>query len=80
MAFQIQDDILDEIGLSKNIGKNAKSDYRKSKMTYPHVHGMNAAKQKVKSLTNDAIKELSLISRDTTILEKVALFLLERDK
>tara|TARA_A100001015_G_scaffold171182_1_gene190230 strand:+ start:476 stop:1339 length:864 start_codon:yes stop_codon:yes gene_type:complete len=78
LAFQIQDDILDEVSSSDKIGKTAKSDLKKSKMTYPFVYGIEKSKKIIKKLTLDANQELEKIPLDTKILEKISLYLLSR--
>ena len=79
LAFQIQDDILDEISSSDKIGKSAKSDLMMSKMTYPFVHGIEKSKKIIKKLTFEANQELEYIPFETEILEKISLYLLNRN-
>ncbi len=78
LAFQIQDDILDEVSSSDKIGKTAKSDLKKSKMTYPFVYGVEKSKKIIKKLTFEANQELEKVPFDTKILEKISLYLLNR--
>ena len=80
MAFQIQDDILDQESSSKALGKTAGSDQNHVKMTYPYVYGIDKAKKKVTSLTEEAISILKPIKKDTDILNALALFLVNRIK
>ncbi len=78
LAFQIEDDILDETSTDEELGKPAGSDIEHHKMTYPAVHGMEAARSEVKQLTSEAIGALKLIDRDTTALSSIAEFLMNR--
>ncbi|OUX38313.1 MAG: hypothetical protein CBE26_01505 [Kiritimatiellaceae bacterium TMED266] len=80
IAFQIQDDILDETVSSEELGKPAGSDRAQSKMTYPAVYGMEASCKRVQSLTQEAIHHLHSIPLRPNPLEKLANYLVERKK
>ncbi|MBN2683894.1 MAG: polyprenyl synthetase family protein [Pontiellaceae bacterium] len=79
LAFQIEDDILDETSTDEVLGKPAGADQKLNKMTYPAVHGMDAAKEKAQSLTREAITALDLMRRDTVELRGIAEFLARRE-
>ncbi|MDF7825581.1 polyprenyl synthetase family protein [Pontiellaceae bacterium B12227] len=79
LAFQIEDDILDETSTDEVLGKPAGSDAELHKMTYPAVHGMPAAKAMVKKLTTEAIASLDLLQRETPALRGIAHYLMSRD-
>ena len=79
LAFQIEDDILDETSTDEVLGKPAGSDIDLHKMTYPTVHGMEASRAKVQELTIEAIAQLDLLSRDTAALRGIADFLVHRN-
>ena len=57
MAFQIQDDILDEISGEEELGKPVHSDERNEKYTYVRLNGIERSAAEVKELTKEA-KEL----------------------
>ena len=78
LAFQIEDDILDEISTDEILGKHAGADAAHHKMTYPAVHGMEAAGNKVRALTDEAIAALNVLSRDTSALRAIAEYLVGR--
>jgi len=78
LAFQIADDILDETSTDDILGKPAGSDLEQHKLTYPAVHGMAAAKAKVKELTSEAIAALRPLSRNTETLHAIADHLMNR--
>jgi geranylgeranyl diphosphate synthase type II len=80
IAFQIQDDILDETSSSDELGKPAGSDRKQSKMTYPSVYGMEASLRRVKTLTDEAIDQLKLLDLTNNSLEKMAYYLVQRSK
>jgi geranylgeranyl diphosphate synthase type II len=54
LAFQIQDDILDIIGDEVKLGKPINSDEKQMKVTYPYLLGLEASKDKVKQLSEEA--------------------------
>jgi len=78
LAFQIEDDILDETSTDEILGKHAGSDALHHKMTYPAVHGMEAARNKVRELTDEAIAALNVLSGDTSALRAIAEYLMGR--
>ncbi len=78
LAFQIEDDILDETSTNEVLGKPAGADQKLSKMTYPAVYGMDAAKEKAQTLTREALTALDLMRRDTVELRAIAEFLVRR--
>ena len=78
MAFQIADDILDETSTDIILGKPAGSDVKQNKLTYPAVHGLDAARDKVQQLTGDAITLLAPLRRNTEPLSEMATFLMNR--
>ena len=79
MAFQIADDILDETSTDEILGKPAGSDLIQHKMTYPAVHGMEAAKETVHKLTDEAVAALNILPRETSALRNIAEFLMIRE-
>ena len=78
LAFQIEDDILDETSTDEILGKHAGADIEHHKMTYPAVHGMEAAYKKVLILTDESIAALDVLSCDTSALRAIAEFLVGR--
>ena len=78
LAFQIEDDILDEISTDEVLGKPSGSDHQQCKMTYPSVHGMEKAKTAVAELTREALVSLDSVRYDTAILQDIANYLVNR--
>jgi geranylgeranyl pyrophosphate synthase len=78
LAFQIEDDILDEISTDDVLGKPSGSDAKQHKMTYPAVHGLDQAQATVERLTNLALAELEKIDRNTDRLAQIAQYLVTR--
>ena len=78
LAFQIEDDILDETSTDDILGKPAGSDLEQHKLTYPAVHGMAAAQIRVEELTREAIAALDTLSRSTETLRAISEYLMNR--
>jgi len=78
LAFQIEDDILDATSSDDILGKPAGSDAEQHKMTYPAVHGMDAAKTRVFTLTTEALVALDTLSGNTEALRAIASYLMNR--
>lgn len=78
MAFQIQDDILDETATFEELGKPIHSDEKNEKVTYVTIHGINEAKAVVERLSNEACSLLETINGDSTFLKNLILYLIHR--
>ncbi len=82
LAFQVQDDILDVIGATEKTGKRQGSDIQHEKSTYPALLGLDNAQKKALDLYQEAMDSLSLLasqSYNTSSLEALAGFIIERD-
>ena len=53
LAFQIYDDIMDEISTFEELGKTIGKDKNRGKLTYVSLYGLESAKDKFKLLIND---------------------------
>lgn len=83
LAFQVQDDILDVIGDTAVIGKRQGADQDLGKSTYPSLMGLDNARIKAWDLYQEALSALEILaaqSYDTTALQALASFIIERDK
>ena len=83
LAFQVQDDILDVIGDTAVIGKRQGADQDLGKSTYPSLLGLENARAKARDLYQEALDALELLaahSYNTTALQALASFIIERDK
>ncbi len=80
LAFQIWDDVLNEISTAEQLGKAAGSDRERGKATYPGIHGLDAAKHMASQLVDAAIQHLESFDGDTTFLVAAAKFSIERVK
>ena len=71
VAFQIRDDILDIEGSEDTLGKPIGSDEKNDKLTYVAVHGMEKARQDVKTMTAEAHDLLEHLPGDKTFLHEL---------
>ncbi|WP_457641600.1 polyprenyl synthetase family protein [Persephonella sp.] len=78
LAFQIQDDILDEIGDEKKLGKKTKKDREKNKLTYPSVYGLEKSKEIAEEYVQKAISEIKVL-KNPEILIELAKFIINRE-
>jgi len=79
LAFQVHDDILDVTGNSMVTGKPAHADAARNKPAFPSVLGMDASRRKAAELCEAAIGELHGFPGDTTVLEWLARYAINRD-
>jgi geranylgeranyl pyrophosphate synthase len=63
LAFQIKDDILDIEGDSAILGKTIGKDVAQGKSTFVSAIGLDAAKEKVDSLTREALEALKIFDQ-----------------
>lgn len=80
MAFQIQDDILDETATFEELGKPIHSDADSGKVTYVTIHGIDNAYAEVKRLSELAIKTINELPGDGEFLKELVRYLIDRTK
>ena len=82
LAFQIYDDILDEIGVSSVIGKSAKSDLKNLKQTYVKVMGLKESEVLANDLASESINILEKIDlgEEMETLKLLAEYMVNRNK
>ena len=81
LAFQIKDDILEVTSNKETLGKNTNSDQKNHKSTYANILGIDKAKEKMKSLSEDAISDLeTLCSNKVNMLIELAKYIAYREK
>jgi len=78
LAFQIIDDLLDEEGDEKKLGKAVRKDQARGKATYPGVHGIAASRRKAQELIEEALGHLKSFDRRADPLREIAFFFLRR--
>jgi len=80
VAFQIQDDILDETSTEEELGKPIHSDQKNQKTTYVSLHGIEAAEKEVLRRSEEAKELLGEFPGDTERLAALIDFLINRKK
>ncbi|MCH9697011.1 MAG: (2E,6E)-farnesyl diphosphate synthase [Gammaproteobacteria bacterium] len=78
LAFQIQDDILDEESNTEALGKTQGKDRDNNKPTYPSLMGMDNAKQKAQQLHAKATEALSQFGHEANVLRELSRYIIER--
>jgi geranylgeranyl diphosphate synthase type II len=79
LAFQIVDDILDIECSTEELGKDAGSDIKNGKATYPAILGMEASKQKAMELYSKALAYLEKFpGKNTETLRNIATLIITR--
>ncbi len=78
LAFQVQDDILDEIGDTETLGKPQGSDRAQSKSTYVSLLGLEQAKSKAAELATNAIQALEEFPESANHLRDLAAYIVNR--
>ncbi|MCM1157031.1 MAG: polyprenyl synthetase family protein [Bacteroidales bacterium] len=80
MAFQIQDDILDETATFEELGKPIHSDEKNDKVTYVTLHGISEAEKEVKRLSDEAVEMVDALEGDAAFLTGFIRNLIHRKK
>ena len=80
MAFQIQDDILDVVGDSLELGKPTGSDAQNHKQTYVTMKGLEQARRDVEVLSLEAAAILEGFAGEHEFLKNLILTLIYRRK
>ena len=80
IAFQIQDDILDVVGDSEELGKTVGSDVQNHKQTYVTIKGLEQSVKDVERLSKEAVELLRSVPGEHAFLEQLILTLIHRRK
>jgi geranylgeranyl diphosphate synthase type II len=80
IAFQIQDDILDVIGDSEELGKLTGSDEKDGKVTYVTMYGLEKAADDVRAMTDEALTLYDSLSSSNAFLRELIVRLITRTK
>jgi geranylgeranyl pyrophosphate synthase len=78
LAFQIQDDILDEESDTQTLGKTQGKDRDNNKPTYPSLLGLAGAKEKAADLHEQALESLSGFGGEADYLRDISSFIVQR--
>jgi len=79
LAFQIQDDVLDQIADTATLGKTAGKDQVQHKSTFPSLLGLGQAQDRAAALFNEARAAARKISNDPGPLLWLTNFIQQRD-
>jgi len=78
LAFQIVDDILDEIGDEKVLGKKTKKDRESGKATFPSVVGLEKSKEIALNLVEDGKREIDFLKEKGIFLKQLSDYIVKR--
>jgi geranylgeranyl diphosphate synthase type II len=79
LTFQIIDDVLDEVGETSKLGKDAQHDAASSKLTFPSAYGIDESRRIAGAHTEQALAALSGWGREVDVLRDLARVLLVRE-
>lgn len=80
LAFQVVDDILDDVGDIQTMGKTKGRDKELNKLTFVQLFGLNQARKKAEQAVKKAVEALATANIKSERLESLAYFVLEREK
>lgn len=78
LAFQVEDDVLDIIGTTEELGKKAGADAELNKATYPSLLGLAEAQNLAEQLVNQACQAVESLPNQGKILADLAKWTLTR--
>lgn len=78
LAFQIADDVLDITGTQEELGKDAKSDLKKGKKTFPSFYGLEESRRRAHEVAGHAVDALSGFDRKAEPLRALAKYIVTR--
>ena len=78
LAFQIADDVLNKVGTREELGKDAGTDEKRGKKTYPSFFGIDGSRQLGEECVERAIKRLESFDQQADPLRQIATYIIER--
>lgn len=78
IAFQIEDDILDVVSTSEELGKPAGSDEKNGKNTYVRFKGIEQSKKDAEQYTKEALQLFDQLGYENAFLRELLLYLVGR--
>lgn len=80
LAFQIVDDVLDQTGTSRTLGKRAGKDAGEQKQTFPAVYGLADSRRRAEQEVEAALREIAPLEGQGAVLAALARFVVSRDR
>ncbi len=80
LAFQVADDILDEVGDQASLGKDIGSDRELDKLTFVSLFGLEGARQKLLELKQQALLQIEPLGAKAIELKALAEYIVDRDR
>jgi geranylgeranyl pyrophosphate synthase len=80
IAFQLVDDLLDLSADASRLGKPVGADSQNGKLTYASLHGIEATRQRISTLTEEAIRHLQATRGDSAFLAVLITRMASRDR
>lgn len=80
LAFQVADDILDEVGEEESLGKDIGSDRELGKLTFVSLFGLEEARLRLADLHRQALLLLEPLGKKADSLKALADYIVERDR
>ena len=80
LAFQIADDVLNMVGTREELGKDAGTDEKRGKKTYPSFFGVDGARHLGEQCVEQATKRLDSFGSPAEPLRQIATFIMARRK
>jgi len=78
LAFQIADDVLNRVGTREELGKDAGTDEKRGKKTYPSFFGIEGARQLGDECVGRAVNRLASFDQQADPLRHMATFIMKR--
>ena len=78
LAFQIADDVLNMVGTREELGKDAGTDEKRGKKTYPSFFGIDGARQLGNECVERAVNRLESFDHHADPLRHIATYIVER--
>ena len=79
LAFQIQDDILDEVGETEKLGKPQGSDRSRNKSTFISLCGLQESQERAQTLLTQSLDALNGFDGRADALRDLAMYIIQRD-
>ena len=80
LAYQIADDILDVLGNEEETGKKTGADAQNEKVTYVSLNGLEKSEERLKELTDNAVKAIAGYYDNAEFFRELVLKLQKRNK